>query len=231
MLSIQRIVPSLFLAIALAALTVCCSQKPFIGEAEFYRDGVSLKFTESKYFYLFGEGLALNEYSHGRWHFGRPNELVLLNDVIESQELMCDISVTPSDSNFSVLCVIVNVPSLDFEEKHKRYIRADMVVNGRKVAEFNSENNFLVVRERIASMSFKAYYLGMPKPVNAHDTLYTRTFTFDVDEKYDNYLITLNCHYFEFFKVKMPNDTIKILSPNKVYWRRKQVTLNRLTKW
>ena len=227
MKKVDPFVLSFFVAVTIAGVLSSCSQSHFIGPGKFYGDGVSLHLTETGFSYMTGEGLSLNEYSYGGWQFIQPNKLLLNCDVTDSRKLISVISSTPSDTNFSMLCVVADVPMLDFDETKSRYVRVEMIVNGRRFAVLDSENSFFVMPGRVETISFKAYYFGMSNPSNAEDTLYSGTITANEDDKYHNYLIRLNCHYFEFFKRKIPSDTLKILSPTKLYWQRKGVKLYR----
>ena len=204
-----------------------CAPTNFMGEQRYHQNSVSIEFTNDRYeYYLYEGSVVLKEYSFGTWSYVSDNRIFLKNNVKNINEIPMDFSVHASDRNFNIIFVNVQKGKFALEKDTTDYYNLDLYVNGKRHTKLRGEKNFITVNEKIENLFFK---LSLSKAANGFDTpvdtLISNQITSAGESAHQNYYVNLDCEITQFFKVILPDDTIRIKSPKKIYWQDKGLKL------
>lgn len=202
-----------------------------MGKQRYHDNSVSIEFTNDRYDYYSYEGsVVLKEYSFGTWSYASDDGIFLKNGVKNISEIPMDFSVHASDRNFSIIFINVQKGKFALESDTTDYYNLDLYLNGKPHTKLHGKKNFITVNEKIENLFFK---LSLSEGANGFytplDSLISNQIAPTGESPYHNYYVNLDCEITQFFKVILPDDTIRFKGPKKLYWKDKGLRLVRKT--
>ncbi|HEY9045271.1 MAG TPA: hypothetical protein VIN08_05220 [Ohtaekwangia sp.] len=193
-------------------------------ESRYYGGGATWDFyPDNSYQYMERmEGGYVYKFSRGKWKQD-GNKLLLINEVSDPSQLPTNIRTSPSNESDAQLVINI-LPKRNLHFTHllttTDLLNIELVI-GKITYPLQNETNIIRLQKTVDKGYFRAY----PKPnverssEILNDTL--RSQYIDLRGSESKILsIDVDCNPMYFAQVKMTNDTLRIISKNKIKWHK-----------
>jgi hypothetical protein len=203
---------------------VACKSTILFQPKKYYSGNNYLEFySDNSYQYLEKmEGGYVYRFSRGTWK-QEGNKLFLINEVSDPRELPTSIRTSPSDEPDVQL--VINIfprrnPHFTYLPETTDLLNLEFVID-KNIYPLKNETNIIRLQKPLDTGYFRAY----PKPDVERsseilsDTLHSQYINFK-ELKNKTLSIDVDCNPMYFAQIKMTNDTLRVISKNKIKWNR-----------
>lgn len=202
------------------AVTSCKPEALFLLREYYGGNKVLTLNSDNSYIYYTRSEAYVRTFSHGNWR-QEGKSLFLNDDVSKVDEL--PIVAKEFEPNSDQLTIVVSIRSqkqVDWEQSVTDVVNVEMVANGI-VYPIRNQISMIKFSEHFDSAYFRTY----PKPNSLNiceqlnDTLRTKAFRFIGGERERNgMLVDLDINPLYFARVRIQNDTLRIVNSRKLKW-------------